>query len=83
MDEDDFTSHNTTSVYWITRINDTFYQFKFETSVGENFTKYYPVARSILDSVESIPITPERIPSFMLDTDDRRQYVRWSKAQSQ
>jgi hypothetical protein len=64
-DEDDFTSHNITSVYWMAKINSTFYQFKFETSVGENFTKYYPVAKSILDSVEFIPSLPERIPSFM------------------
>jgi hypothetical protein len=61
-----------TSVYWITEANDMFYEFEFETSLGKNFTKYYPDAKLILNSVELIPLPPERIPSFMSATNDSR-----------
>ncbi|MGA7367816.1 MAG: hypothetical protein WBX01_01715 [Nitrososphaeraceae archaeon] len=58
-------SHNDTSLYWITEMNDSFYTFKFRSNIGENFVKYYPDAKSILESVEFIPTSLERIPSFM------------------
>lgn len=68
----DNSSHNVTSLYWIAKVDDSFYRFNFESNTGQNFTRYYPDARSILNSIEFVSnLTPlDRVASFMLGTNN-------------
>lgn len=64
--------HDSIIVEWVAKVNDSFYEFNFQADIGEDFTKYYPDVKSMLDSVEFISNSPlfsktpsDKIPSFM------------------
>jgi hypothetical protein len=65
--------HDSSILRWITNINNSFYEFIFQSDIGEDFSKYYPQVESVLNSVEFIDtdatsydrIESENVPSFM------------------
>jgi hypothetical protein len=69
--------HDSSILRWITNVNNSFYEFIFQSDMGDDFSKYYSDAKSILYSVEFIDaasndsIQSERVPSFLQTSQQR------------
>ncbi|MGH9974460.1 MAG: hypothetical protein ACRD8Z_01295 [Nitrososphaeraceae archaeon] len=74
--------HEAILINWVAQVDDSFYEFNFQADIGEDFSRYYPDVKSMLDSVEFLSNLPlstktesDKIPSFVSGYNSSRGLV--------